>query len=534
MRSRRLHNYRTMQRVLLGALCLSMSLSIFREINDWQITGKWAGMAVFLWGLLILLLLQRGSITQSTHKFSLDIGFFMLFSNFFLSTFSILQLLGLINNISCFRGVGDFDNPAGVVSFLAFSNIFAYNAFYQFSEYKKRLGIVFLTTLNLIVIYSIGSRTGIIVFCAILMMGIILDHPNISRNALIVSIGIVLISIIMLIMLFSAKHSSTVGRKTILLICFEMMKEKPLIGFGFHGFSSNYMNYQSSYLRAIESDNILLLSDNITHPLNEFVRIAVNYGLAGMGIVATLCMLYVKRLSRISQQKQSSAIFFMTTLFLLSLFSYPFKYPITFISVLYLTYILWQEECVGLLRNRTCRYCLLAFVTVAPLLFLIWFTSQLQWKTISDSSERLHYGLEESIDSLQKSIERADRTLYRNSKYRYSRAVANYYMQDYCEAMEDLNYCKGKRWDYNSELLLGNIYFKTNETRNAELHFMKAAEMCPSKITPLFSLFVLYELTGDTNQMIETGKQVLSLPIKVNSSEIRAMRFYVRKKCPYI
>lgn len=54
--------------------------------------------------------------------------------------------------------------------------------------------------------------------------------------------------------------------------------------------------------------------------------------------------------------------------------------------------------------------------------------------------------------------------------------------------------------------------------------------MPPSRITPLFSLFRLYEEERDTIHMILTGQEILEKPVKIQSHDTRAMRFEVNRK----
>lgn len=51
-------------------------------------------------------------------------------------------------------------------------------------------------------------------------------------------------------------------------------------GMGRHGFARNYMLYQADFLSSVCDPEILLLSDNVSHPLCEYALLLVNYGLA--------------------------------------------------------------------------------------------------------------------------------------------------------------------------------------------------------------------------------------------------------------
>lgn len=75
-----------------------------------------------------------------------------------------------------------------------------------------------------------------------------------------------------------------------------------------------------------------------------------------------------------------------------------------------------------------------------------------------------------------------------------------------------------------------SIFRELGQPDSSAMHFRKAAAMCPSRISPLYYLFLLYESQGDTAGMAVTGRQLLSKPVKVPSAKTRAMRLDVRKK----
>lgn len=83
---------------------------------------------------------------------------------------------------------------------------------------------------------------------------------------------------------------------------------------------------------------------------------------------------------------------------------------------------------------------------------------------------------------------------------------------------------------YDTEMLLGGVFRELGQPDSSEVHFRKAAVMCPSRISPLYYLFLLYERQGEIEDMSSIGKQLLSKPVKVPSAKTRAMRLDVRKR----
>jgi hypothetical protein len=127
-----------------------------------------------------------------------------------------------------------------------------------------------------------------------------------------------------------------------------------------------------------------------------------------------------------------------------------------------------------------------------------------------------------------------DNILKRNPRYMYSRAVVNYYADDYPQALIDAKNSSDKLSSYDTELLLGSICQKMELNVDAETHYRTASNMCPSRITPLYRLFRLYEEQGDTANIIIIGHELLNRPVKVASHETRAMRLDVRRKLLFL
>ena len=65
-----------------------------------------------------------------------------------------------------------------------------------------------------------------------------------------------------------------------------MVKDKPILGYGFDGFRKNYMNYQAAYLQEKQlPETINNLADDNHHAFNEFLRIIIEQGIIGVIIL---------------------------------------------------------------------------------------------------------------------------------------------------------------------------------------------------------------------------------------------------------
>ena len=84
-----------------------------------------------------------------------------------------------------------------------------------------------------------------------------------------------------------------------------MIKDKPLTGFGYKGFQANYMSNQAQYFGKNPHSRFKQLADNVTQPFNEFIKIAVNYGILGLLLyVLLISIIFWKLLKSKHPQKE--------------------------------------------------------------------------------------------------------------------------------------------------------------------------------------------------------------------------------------
>ena len=101
----------------------------------------------------------------------------------------------------------------------------------------------------------------------------------------IVGVGFLLV---VMLYVFSVKQESTGGRRFILERTWELIKEHPITGYGWHGFEREYMPQQAEYFKAHPDSPAAWYADEISHPLNEYLYLWVDFG-----IIAPLLLLFV-------------------------------------------------------------------------------------------------------------------------------------------------------------------------------------------------------------------------------------------------
>lgn len=518
--------------ILFGMTCLACSFSVFRGVNEWQVTGKWIGAYVTVTAFLSYLLTLRiigpdrnisGSDTMIAYARVL------VACNVAVAFACLLQVAGVTGQAIPHFVTSDFDNPAGVAAL--FCATLPACVLDTGNEWRGWLVLLIAVwVLDMAVLFVACSRAGVIALAGGMTV------PALScikgKRARIVAVMMLAVAVAAAVWLLSrmdGKSASVSGRLLILDTCRQMVADKPLTGHGPHGFGREYMLYQAARLSQVSDDSILLLSDNITHPLCEYVLVAVNFGLLGLGTVMIAVILLIRAVIRKGGRMRTPALMLICSLGLLSMFSYPFRYPMTLLSLaLCILPLFTSRPSVGcVISSRAFSITALVLIVVSVWPFMSWYRAQRCWWQMTDGVSK-DTSCATNIRNTVMPV--ADAVLSDNPSYLYSRAVTGYYAGEYDSSLADARASSSRLASYDTEMLLGGVFRELGQPDSSEVHFRKAAAMCPSRISPLYYLFLLYERQGEIEDMSSIGKQLLSKPVKVPSAKTRAMRLDVRKR----
>ena len=313
----------------------------------------------------------------------------------------------------------------------------------------------------------------------------------------------------------SRKTDSTSGRSFILSRSWELVKEHPIIGHGHRGFEREYMLRQADFFREHPDSEYAVLADEIRHPLNEFLYVWVNYGAAAPVALLLLLLLPLWRWLR-GDRKMSPFLLPMTAMLVFSCFSYPFYYPIAWltvgVSVLYAirrTLNCWQQR-------KVFPYLLLVLS-----LTVIGFTMN---DAVHEHGWYRAYRHSFREDSALMEYEDLYPYFRRNHVFLYSYAMASFKRKDLDRAKVLIDEC-GPLWSgYNRELLAGDICYYMEEYPDAITHYEMAQAMCPVRFAPLEGLYKVYDATGDTLHLKEIAAQIATKQVKVNSSDVMRIK----------
>ena len=404
--------------------------------------------------------------------------------------------------------IGTYENP----SILAMSVTLYMPALLYFYTDKSKVVkavIIILYLLSFTAIAMSQSRAGIICMA---ICGIYILWKTFRFNAKYLFVATLAISITVALSLLFVKSESTTGRQFILERSLEMIKEKPL-GWGCKGFSQNYMDFQAEYFRNNNDEEAAMLADNMRHPLNEYIYIAINYGLPTISAILLLTVILVYRKQKENSNESHTFLLTATMLAIWMMFSYPLSQPFTW-NIMYIAMLLFV--CNSNLRaNRSIKGIIIIFASVFIFFVCRNYNYRHQWEK---AVETYHTGKNKTVPLAI--FDKLKNRYGNNAEFLYSYATLLYNEKQYEQAISVAEKCDSVSANYDLEILLANSYMFVGELGKAEKHYIQACNMCPNRFIPLYKLFKIYKQLGDTAQMLKVGKEILNKKIKVPSKKI--------------
>lgn len=464
------------------------------------------GICLFFEGILFL----TGNLSRINIK---DLSFII---SLVCGIEAVLNLLTSFDIPLSFKYTGHFDNVAGRVACLCPSLPFSL----FLAKEKKWIG-VFGKSISIIIVSAIlcsGSRTGIL--CAIVIVLLFLSWHY--RNQRYVKLGLILLLPIA-IALYFVRPDSVNGRILILKSLLPMIKDVPFFGFGIYGFREKYMDYQATYLRENKDNLYSMLADNTIYPFNEFIHLYICFGIFGFIIFSTLIFFFFVGYKKTKGEGKYVSLLSMLSLCFLSLFSYPFNYPYSYIIITVAYGIIWGTKIKACLSKQS-NILLSGVCIVVGICISIYSFNRIQAVYIW---EKAYYERKYST------YRDANMVLNKNPYFLYNYSSFLFDSKKIDESLSIALKCSQLMSSYDLEVLLGEIYQEKGEFKTAEMHYQKAAYMCPCRFVPLYLMLRLYNLSGEYDKKIAIAYEILAKPIKVKSNTVTKIRIKAKEVLNY-
>lgn len=451
-----------------------------------------------------------------------------------LSAYGLLQYYGCVpSRHYAFPITGTYENPAGFAAVQA--ALFPFALVPCLDKERNRLIrriAGFTAVVCALTITLSGSRAGLLAICAAAAVVFAFKTKVLSMFKTYKWLWIVLIIVatILSILLYRIKASSANGRLFVWSICWDMIKERPLFGYGIGGIKKHYMDAQAAYFSMHPDSQYVMLADNVTHPFNEYIKLTVNYGLVGLIIALCLLTLTIKRLFKSRENVKVIGLAVTASVFVMCQFSYPFHYAaVWFISAIAIIPAFFSES-EGNEVWETPKYLritlpILFSVLLAVVLRMMYL--DIKWAEMSKRSLAGH------TERMLPYYEKMKPQMKHNPLFLYNYAAELNYIGRYEESLIITKECRLGWNDYDVQMLLADNLENTGQIDDALDAYRHAGDMIPSRFEPLESIMTLYLENGDTLKAMEMAEEIINKPVKVNSFRVEQIKRYSEQLITY-
>ncbi|MDD4437871.1 MAG: O-antigen ligase family protein [Tissierellia bacterium] len=448
-------------------------------------------------------------------------------SCFLQACYGLSQFVGwLPSNHSKFVITGSFDNPAGFTAVLAMGFPISLLLLLKTEKNEKYSTIIILMVIAISILLS-GSRTGILAIIISLVVFILFDTNIVSefrqfRYYKLLTVSILFCFVYGASIFYHKKIDSANGRVLIWKVSLEMIKEKPVFGYGFGMFQAKYMDFQAEYFKNNPDSKYAQLADNVKHPFNEFIKVSVEFGIVGLIILLSFHFLVLWKALKSKNKNREIILSGLTSFFVFACFSYPLQYIAVWILItFYLTTFLPSKE---IRINNTPISIIgrsLVVITCSVLLFRVsqQVNAEIKWKTIAINS--LRGNTEIMLPEYEKLY---STSLKPNPYFLYNYGAELNFAGRYDKSIDILTVCQQHFNDYDLQMLLADNYYKKGETEKAIEIYRHASFMIPCRFLPIYQLFEIYRKTEQKYMAVRCAKEILNKKIKIPSLTINLIK----------
>ena len=327
--------------------------------------------------------------------------------------------------------------------------------------------------------------------------------------------------IILVIGLYLLKRGSADGRSIIYIISTLCIFDAPIFGAGIGSFCHKYAEKMDCFYQQFPSFNFHS-ADVIESAYNCVLQIGVEQGGIGICFAMTLVALLIIKLNK----KGKILGLGLLCLLIFAMFSYPFDLlPYQIIFVVISAYAAADYRSIDTSKNKfqLLRAYFLSFAVLGNILMLSCFT----YKKVKDR---------ENAESDYKVMAGINHSAFINDYYELLPLLSDNknFLFDFGKILAS----DGRYSDSNAILrmgtlisndpmfyvLQGNNYSKMGFFQESELSYVKAFDIMPNRIYPLYCLMLLYEKNGKLEQVINMAHWVVDFKVKVGSPATKEMQ----------
>ncbi|PCH68241.1 MAG: hypothetical protein COC06_09935 [Bacteroidales bacterium] len=349
--------------------------------------------------------------------------------------------------------------------------------------------------------------------------------------------------------LYKYKQGSADGRLLMWQVSWEMIKDKPLLGWGQGGFEAQYGNYQTDWFRTGKGTKAQeMVAGTPEAPFNELIRVWLNYGLIGMAFIFASLIVLFCRGSQVTMEnpkeklsdslRKSSASFAISlksafiTMLVFSTFSYPVDVTPIIIQLLILVGLIKLPVLRQINFTNGCRKFASIGIVSSILIVLGGFTGiQLKnkykgYQLWQEATVTYNYKLYK--DSAQE-YEVALEYLPKNGLLMQVYGKCLTMNEEYSKAIPVLVKAKTYRCDPFLLCALGDAYTQLEQYDKGERNYKQAGDMVPCQFYPNLLLAKLYYKKEDQSSFNDIYNELMDKKVKVHSQAIDEIKEELQK-----
>lgn len=327
--------------------------------------------------------------------------------------------------------------------------------------------------------------------------------------------------VIIVTVLYFLKQGSADGRSIIYLISLLCISHTPIFGSGIGSFCHQYAEGMANFSSNYPTFNFAS-ADVTFNAYNCLLQIGVEQGLIGICLFVVLVSMTLIKLRKNTKILGTALL----CLLIFSMFSYPFEQlPYQIICVLIVAYAANDvaDSIFSTKWHIFCRcYIAPAVLCSAVVLFSIFIHKQIRERVRAESDYRMmagvshtafiddYYELLPLMASNEHFLFNFAKILAADGRYNDSNAMLRLGSLTSCDPM--------------FYVIQGNNYGEMGFYKEAEAAYKKAFNVMPNRLYPLYQLMLLYEKEGNTKEMVDMAKRVISFDEKIVSPATKGLK----------
>lgn len=396
-------------------------------------------------------------------------------------------------------------------------------------KFTIRFSLLFVGLIMSIYLQSRSFTIGFIVALTIILY--IYNKRSVSKKATIFAIIIILI--ILIINIFFLKTDSSLGRIFIYKISTYIYLDNWVHGIGLGNFKKIYMYYQADYFKfSIYTEKEFLLADNTYFAFNDYYQFIIETGLLGVLTIIFAVISLFFSIKSILKKNKSIMLLNILGVFLAIVSAAFFTYVFNRIEFQTITILCLMIFIFYFIKTRQrILFKILGYIT---LLILIIFLVQpvgltlnklFASKKLKQAKELERSGYRTEAINIFGSLKDVLGNDFEYLEFNSFLLTNTLSLKKAAEATVKLINVRPNN-DYYTRL--GYIYALSNNAEEAEEAYLMAINMVPNRFINRYKLYNFYKNTGQKKKAISLGKEILNIPVKIQSIFVDQIKLSIK------